>query len=111
MTPTTGILTTLLNAFIVVFSAGPGRLAPGAGRLLFLMAAIELTLAGLWWALKGENVLVGGDFTRGWRRSGPQRNRKRSAVVPHRGHDSPEGRTRTPWARAKPTPTTASTPA
>jgi type IV secretion system protein TrbL len=59
MTPTTGILTTLLNAFIAVFSAGPGHLAPGAARLLFLMAAIELTLAGLWWALKGENVLVG----------------------------------------------------
>src|ERR1700684_4395824 len=59
MTPTTGILTTLLNSFIAVFSAGPGHLAPGAARLLFLMAAIELTLAGLWWALKGENVLVG----------------------------------------------------
>jgi len=59
MTPTTGILTTLLNAFIAVFSAGPGHLAPAAARLLFLIAAIELTLAGLWWALKGENVLVG----------------------------------------------------
>ena len=59
MTPTTGILTTLLNAFLAVFSAGPGYLAPAAARILFLIAAIELTLAGLWWVLKGENVLVG----------------------------------------------------
>jgi type IV secretion system protein TrbL len=59
MTPDPGILTTLLNAFLTVFSAGPGHLAPAAGRLLFLIGGIELTLAGLWWALKGENVLVG----------------------------------------------------
>lgn len=59
MTPTTGILTTLLNAFLTVFSAGPGQLAPAAARLLFLLGGIELTLAGIWWALKGENVLVG----------------------------------------------------
>jgi type IV secretion system protein TrbL len=59
MTPTTGILTTLLNSFLTVFSAGPGHLAPAAARLLFLMAGIELTLAGIWWVLKGENVLVG----------------------------------------------------
>jgi type IV secretion system protein TrbL len=59
MTPSTGILTTLLNAFLAVFAAGPGHLAPAAARLLFLMAGIELTLAGIWWVLKGENVLVG----------------------------------------------------
>src|SRR5271168_3651248 len=54
-----GILTTLLNAFLAVFSAGPGHLAPAAARILFLMAGIELTLAGIWWVLKGENILVG----------------------------------------------------
>jgi type IV secretion system protein TrbL len=59
MNADTGILTTLLNAFLTVFSAGPGHLAPAAARLLFLMAGIELTLAGIWWVLKGENVLVG----------------------------------------------------
>jgi type IV secretion system protein TrbL len=59
MAPNPGILTTLLNAFLVVFSAGPGHLAPAAARLLFLMGGIELTLAGIWWVLKGENVLVG----------------------------------------------------
>jgi len=55
----TGILTSLLNAFVGVFSAGPGLLAPTAARILFLISAIELTLAGLWWALKGENIMVG----------------------------------------------------
>src|SRR5450755_2396050 len=55
----TSILTSLLNAFVGVFSAGPGLLAPTAARILFLISAIELTLAGLWWALKGENILVG----------------------------------------------------
>jgi type IV secretion system protein TrbL len=59
MLPDTGILTTLLNAFLGVFAAGPGHLASTATRLLFLLAAIELTLAGLWWALKGENIVVG----------------------------------------------------
>jgi type IV secretion system protein TrbL len=59
MSPDPGILTTLLNSFLTVFSAGPGHLAPAAARLLFLMAGIELTLAGIWWVLKGENVLVG----------------------------------------------------
>jgi type IV secretion system protein TrbL len=59
MAPNPGILTTLLNAFLAVFSAGPGHLAPAAARLLFLMGGIELTLAGIWWVLKGENVLVG----------------------------------------------------
>jgi len=59
MSADAGILTTLLNAFLAVFSAGPGHLAPAAARILFLLAGIELTLAGIWWVLKGENVLVG----------------------------------------------------
>jgi type IV secretion system protein TrbL len=59
MNADTGILTTLLNTFLSVFSAGPGHLAPAAARILFLMAGMELTLAGIWWVLKGENVLVG----------------------------------------------------
>ncbi len=54
-----GILTNLLNAFVLVFSAGSGNLLPAASRLFFLIAGIELTLAGIWWALKGENILVG----------------------------------------------------
>jgi type IV secretion system protein TrbL len=59
MTPDTGILTALLNKFLLVFAAGPGNLQSPAGRLLLIIGAIEVTLAALWWALKGENVLVG----------------------------------------------------
>lgn len=59
MTPDPGILTTLLNAFVGVFAAGPGHLLPAAERLLFLLGSLELTLAALWWTLKGENVAVG----------------------------------------------------
>jgi len=59
MAPNTGILTSLLNAFLGVFAAGPGHLTPAAARLLFLLGGIELTLAGIWWLLKGENVAVG----------------------------------------------------
>jgi type IV secretion system protein TrbL len=59
MNADTGLLTTLLNSFLAVFSAGPGHLAPAAARILFLIAGLELTLAGIWWVMKGENVLVG----------------------------------------------------
>jgi type IV secretion system protein TrbL len=59
MNPDTGILTTLLNQFLSVFAAGPGHLQTPAGHLLILIGSIELTLAGLWWALKGENIAVG----------------------------------------------------
>src|ERR1039458_10208635 len=41
MAADTGILTSLLNAFVGVFSAGPGLLAPTAARILFLISAIE----------------------------------------------------------------------
>jgi len=59
MAPDPGILTSLLNAFLGVFSAGPGHLAPAAARLLYLLGGIELVLAALWWVMKGENVAVG----------------------------------------------------
>jgi type IV secretion system protein TrbL len=59
MAPNPGILTTLLNAFLGVFAGGPGHLASAAARLLFLLGGIELTLAGIWWALRGENIAVG----------------------------------------------------
>lgn len=58
MNPDPGILTSLLNAFLGVFSAGPGNLTPAATKLLFLLGGIDLTLAALWWVLKGENVAV-----------------------------------------------------
>jgi type IV secretion system protein TrbL len=59
MTPDPGILTSLLNSFLGVFSAGPGNLLPAATKLLFILGGIDLTLAALWWALKGENLVVG----------------------------------------------------
>jgi type IV secretion system protein TrbL len=59
MNPDPGILTTLLAAFMGVFSGGAGRLAADAERFLFLLAALELTAAALFWALRGEDLIVG----------------------------------------------------
>lgn len=53
--PTSGILTTLLNTFTHVFSAGFGFLTPKANTLLGLLAALEIAVAGLFWALKGQD--------------------------------------------------------
>ncbi|MDA8094876.1 MAG: type IV secretion system protein [Betaproteobacteria bacterium] len=53
-----GILTTVLDSFLAIFSGGYSALLPHAERLLFLIAAIELTLAALYWALKGDNFIV-----------------------------------------------------
>ena len=58
MSPNAGILTYILNAFLTVFSHGYSAILPSAQHLLFLMAGIEMTLAGLYWALRGENLFV-----------------------------------------------------
>lgn len=60
MVPTDGILTDMMNTFIQVFTAGFGLLTPKANTLLGLLAAIEIAIAGLFWALKGQ------DFTSGF---------------------------------------------
>ena len=54
---TPGILTTIMNQFLGQFAAGYGHLLPWATRFLFLIAAIELIWAALYWALEGENFL------------------------------------------------------
>lgn len=59
MTPDSGILTQLLTAFLNVFSGGFAGVDPDARRILFMLGTIELTMAGIWWALKGEDVIVG----------------------------------------------------
>lgn len=59
MTPDSGVLTFILNSFLTVFSGGLAGVDPDARRVLFLLASIELTVAGLWWAMKGEDVIVG----------------------------------------------------
>lgn len=54
---TPGILTTIMNQFLGQFSAGYGHLLPWATRFLFLVSAIEIIWAALYWALEGENFL------------------------------------------------------
>jgi len=56
--PDPGVLTYLLNTFVWGFSAGYGGVLPIAQRMLFLLAAIEILFAALWWALRAENFLV-----------------------------------------------------
>ena len=46
----TGILTNLLNEFARVFTLGYARILPDARHLLWLLATLEIALAGLWWA-------------------------------------------------------------
>ena len=53
-----GVLTTLLNAFAAVFSGGFSRLFPDAMHLLALLAALEITVAAVWWALAEEDALI-----------------------------------------------------
>jgi type IV secretion system protein TrbL len=56
--PDPGVLTYLLSVFQGGFSGGYGGILPIAQRLLFLLAAIEVVFAALWWALRGENFIV-----------------------------------------------------
>lgn len=46
----TGILTNLSHQFLGVFSLGYSNLLPDARHLLWLLATLEIALAGLWWA-------------------------------------------------------------
>ena len=56
--PDPGVLTYLMTTFVGGFSGGYGGILPIAQRVLFLLAAIEIVFAALWWALRGENFLV-----------------------------------------------------
>jgi type IV secretion system protein TrbL len=53
-----GILTTLLQAFMAVYSSGIGNITPDAERFLFLLGGIELATAALFWALGGDDFFV-----------------------------------------------------
>lgn len=57
MTPDTGILTHLLNAFLTVFNGGWSALQPKAQSLFGILVGIELTLSGLWWAMSGNDAV------------------------------------------------------
>ncbi|HET9831192.1 MAG TPA: P-type conjugative transfer protein TrbL [Vicinamibacterales bacterium] len=59
MTPDTGTLTHLLDAFLTVFNGGWGALQPKAMSLLGILVGIELTLSGLWWAMSGDDAVKG----------------------------------------------------
>ena len=59
MTPDTGILTHLLQAFLTVFSGGWSALQPSALSLFAILVGLELTLSGLWWALSGDDAVKG----------------------------------------------------
>jgi len=53
-----GILTKLLNAFAFVFTGGFAQIMPEALWLLRTLAAIELVIVALWWALTQDDALV-----------------------------------------------------
>ena len=53
-----GILTRLLNAFAFVFTGGFASVMPEALWLLRTLAAIEIVIVALWWALTQEDALV-----------------------------------------------------
>lgn len=53
-----GILTKLLNAFALVFTGGFAQVMPEALWLLRTLAAIELVIVALWWALTQDDALV-----------------------------------------------------
>ena len=59
MTPDSGILTTSQTQILSVFKAGFGNITPDALHLLGTLTVIELTLAILFWVLKGEDFVVG----------------------------------------------------
>jgi type IV secretion system protein TrbL len=59
MTPDTGTLTHLLDAFLTVFNGGWIALQPKAMSLLGILVGIELTLSGLWWAMSGDDAVKG----------------------------------------------------
>ena len=52
---TTGFLTQLLRAFQNVFANGFGIITPRAQAIIGTLAAIEIALAALFWALRGED--------------------------------------------------------
>lgn len=56
MDPTsTGFLTEILRAFQTIFANGFGVITPKAQAIIGTLAAVEIAIAALFWALKGEN--------------------------------------------------------
>ncbi len=57
MTPDTGTLTAVLKEFLSIFKLGQAAISHDAFSLLSILAAIELTLAGLLWAVSGSDAI------------------------------------------------------
>ena len=51
-------LTFILQQFLTAFQAGRGAVGVDAFHLLGILATLELTVAAIWWALVGDDVLV-----------------------------------------------------
>lgn len=51
-------LTTLLNQFLATFQIGRDAVGVSAFSLLGILAALELTVAAMWWAITGDDALV-----------------------------------------------------
>ena len=51
-------LTFILQQFLTAFQAGRGAVGVDAFHLLGILATLELTVAAIWWAIVGDDVLV-----------------------------------------------------
>ena len=51
-------LTFILNQFLGAFQVGRNAVGVDAFHLLGILAALELTVAAIWWAIVGDDVLV-----------------------------------------------------
>lgn len=59
MTADTGSLTFILDHFLGVFQLGKTSVSANAWNLLSVLATIEILLAALFWAITGQDALVG----------------------------------------------------
>lgn len=59
MTPDTGTLTTVLDQILSMLKIGKSGVGADAFSLLTILATIEILIAALWWAITGQDALVG----------------------------------------------------
>ena len=59
MTPDTGTLTTVLDQILSMLKLGKAGVGSDAYSLLTILTAIEILVAALWWAMTGQDALVG----------------------------------------------------
>jgi len=59
MTPDTGTLTTVLEQILSMLKLGKAGVGSDAYSLLTILATIEILIGALWWAITGQDALVG----------------------------------------------------